>query len=63
MTLASEATLASELTMEFSAVCTVDNFANGIASLEVTYEQLLETSKLNRERTDEIMNAIITHMA
>jgi len=63
MTLASEATLAGELAIEFAAVCTVDNYANGLSGMEVTYDHILETSRLNRERTDTIMNAIITHMA
>ena len=63
MTLASEATLAAELDMAFAAVCTVDNYANGLSGIEVTYDHILETSRLNRERTDAIMNAITRQMA
>jgi 5'-methylthioadenosine phosphorylase len=63
MTLASEATLACELSMDFAALCTVDNYANGLATQEVTYEHIVETSRLNRERTESIMNAIIADLA
>ncbi|OPY35942.1 MAG: putative 6-oxopurine nucleoside phosphorylase [Methanoregula sp. PtaU1.Bin051] len=59
MTVASEATLACELGMEFSAVCTVDNYANGLGTIEVTYDHILETARLNRERTGRIVTGII----
>jgi len=62
MTLASEATLASELGMEFCALCTVDNYANGLGTQEVSYEHILTSSRLNRERTDRILSAIVKNM-
>ena len=62
MTLASEATLACELGMEFCALCTVDNYANGLGTQEVTYEHILIISRLNRERTDRILSAIMKNM-
>ena len=63
MTLASEATLACELGMEFSAICTIDNYANGLGTEEVTYDHILETSRQNRERTETIMNRVIRELA
>jgi 5'-methylthioadenosine phosphorylase len=63
MTLASEATLACELALPFAAVCTVDNYANGIADGILTYAEILEISRAYRERTTAIMNAIIRDMA
>jgi 5'-methylthioadenosine phosphorylase len=59
MTVASEATLACELGMEFAAVCTVDNYANGLGAAEVTYDHILEVSRQNRERTGRIVADII----
>ncbi len=59
MTVASEATLACELGMDFAAVCTVDNYANGLGTVSVTYDHILETSRLNRERTGRIVSDII----
>lgn len=62
MTLASEATLACELGMAFAAVCTVDNYANGLDGEVLTYEHILETSRSNRHRTEEIVSGIIREL-
>ncbi|MGD1003836.1 MAG: MTAP family purine nucleoside phosphorylase [Methanoregulaceae archaeon] len=59
MTVASEATLACELDMEFAALCTVDNYANGLGEVVLTYEHILATSRSNRYRTEQIVSAII----
>jgi 5'-methylthioadenosine phosphorylase len=61
MTLGSEATLARELGMEFAALCTVDNYANGISDEAMSWEQVLETSKKFSERTREMIGTIIEH--
>ena len=63
MTLASEATLARELGMPFAAICTVDNYANGVAGVVLTWEEVLEISRQYRERTGKILNTIIGEMA
>lgn len=62
MTVASEATLACELGMEFAALCTVDNYANGLGGEVLTYEHILATSKEYCARTGEIVKKIIRHM-
>jgi 5'-methylthioadenosine phosphorylase len=62
MTLASEATLACELGMDFSALCTVDNYANGLGGEVLTYEHILSTSRTHRHRTEEIVSSIIKNM-
>jgi 5'-methylthioadenosine phosphorylase len=62
MTLASEATLASELSIPFAAICTVDNYANGLADGVLTYDEILRISREYRERTEEIVNTIIKNM-
>lgn len=63
MTLASEATLACELSIPFAAICTVDNYANGIADQVLTWDEVLEISRRYRERTEKILNTIIRQMA
>jgi 5'-methylthioadenosine phosphorylase len=63
MTLASEATLACELGIPFAAICTVDNYANGLADGVLTWDEVLEISRQYRERTGEILNTIIRQMA
>jgi len=62
MTVASEATLACELGMEFAALCTVDNYANGLGSEVLTYEHILSTSRAHRTRTEEMVMKIIGQM-
>lgn len=63
MTLASEATLAVELGLEIAALCTIDNYANGLADELLTYEHILESSEKYRERTDEIVSRIIRELS
>ena len=62
MTVASEATLACELGMEFAALCTIDNYANGLGGEVLTYEHILATSKEHCTRTEKILETIIGHM-
>ena len=62
MTVASEATLACELGMEFAALCTVDNYANGLDGEVLTYQHILSTARENRTRTEEIITRIIEKM-
>jgi 5'-methylthioadenosine phosphorylase len=59
MTVASEATLACELDMEFAAVCTVDNYANGLGTEVLSYGHIVDTARLFRERTGEMVRTII----
>lgn len=63
MTLASEATLAKELSIPFAAICTVDNYANGLADGVLTWDEVLEISRRYRERTGTILDTIIRQMA
>lgn len=63
MTIASEATLAGELGMDFAALCTVDNYANGMDDGILTYDEILEISRSYRHRTAELVNTIIKKMA
>ncbi len=63
MTLASEATLACELAIPFAAICTVDNYANGLSDGVLTYEEILKISREYRDRTAAIMDTIITNIA
>jgi 5'-methylthioadenosine phosphorylase len=62
MTLASEATLACELGMEFAALCTVDNYANGLGSEVLSFEHILSASREHSARTEEIVTKIIRKM-
>ena len=63
MTVASEATLACELGMNFAALCTIENYANGLGDEVLTYEHIVNVSREHRNRTEEIVNTIIAHMS
>jgi len=62
MTVASEATLACELGMKFAALCTIENYANGLGDEVLTYEHIVSTSREHRHRTEKIVNTIIRKM-
>lgn len=49
MTMASEATLASELGIPYAAICSVDNYCNGIVERPLTFEQIRATQARNAD--------------
>jgi 5'-methylthioadenosine phosphorylase len=59
MTLASEATLSSELKIPFAALCSVDNYAHGLGGEVLTYEHILDAAREHRERTREILLRLV----
>lgn len=63
MTVASEATLACELGMDFAALCTIENYANGLGNEVLTYEHMLEIARKHRDRNEQIVNTIIKNMS
>jgi len=63
MTIASEATLASELKIPFAAICTVDNYANGITDEKMSYDRIVKHAHENQKKTDEIVNIIIKNLS
>jgi 5'-methylthioadenosine phosphorylase len=60
MTVASEATVARELDIPFAAICTVDNYANGITKEEITYDQIVANAREYNERTGSMLQRIIS---
>ncbi len=61
MTVVSEAAVAQELGIPFAAICTVDNYANGISAEPVTYDQIVANSRLFSERTGKMLRSILDH--
>lgn len=49
MTVASEATLANEIGLPYAAVCSVDNFCNGIVERPLTFEEIRATQARNQD--------------
>jgi 5'-methylthioadenosine phosphorylase len=63
MTVASEATLACELGMQFGALCMVDNYAHGLGEEVLSYECIVATSKAHCRRTETIIERIVEELA
>ncbi|MCQ8894807.1 MAG: MTAP family purine nucleoside phosphorylase [Methanolinea sp.] len=63
MTVASEATLANELGIEVAALCTVDNYANGLSEELLTYESILESSASFSRRNEDVLSRIISGLS
>lgn len=61
MTVVSEAIISQELHIPFAAICTVDNYANGLSAEAVTYEQIVSNARLFKERTGHMLDAILNH--
>jgi len=55
MTMASEATLAGELGLPYAAVCSVDNYCNGIVERPLTFDQIRATQAKNADALRRIL--------
>jgi len=64
MTVASELTLANELGIPCAALCTVDNYANGIGGASAPdYDEIVAISRRNGERITDIITKIVEKLA
>ncbi|HJJ42693.1 MAG TPA: MTAP family purine nucleoside phosphorylase [Methanocorpusculum sp.] len=64
MTIASELTLANELSIPAAALCLVDNFANGIGGASAPdYDEIVLISKQNGDRITDILTKIVEKLA
>lgn len=64
MTIASEFTLANELGIPAAALCTVDNYANGIGGADAPdYTEIVAVAKANGERISKIITKIVERLA
>ncbi|MCG6538071.1 MAG: MTAP family purine nucleoside phosphorylase [Syntrophales bacterium LBB04] len=55
MTMASEAIIAQELGMSYAAICSVDNYANGIAAKELTMAEISSQAQRSGETISRII--------
>ncbi len=49
MTMGGEAPVASELGLEYGALCSIDNYGNGLVETPLSEDQIREGAKVNRE--------------
>jgi purine nucleoside phosphorylase len=57
MTMASEATLCMELSIPYVAICSVDNFCNGIIPQPLTIDQIEHSAAANRDALERVIGA------
>ena len=63
MTIGSEAAIAGELGLRYAAVCTVDNFANGVAPPGLTLAEYEAGKAANRERAVRALTRAVPALA
>lgn len=57
MTMASEATVAQELGMQYAALCSVDNHAHGLSPMPLSSEEIMNNAAANSKRIFKIIQA------
>jgi purine nucleoside phosphorylase len=63
MTVATESVVAGELGLRYAAVCLVDNFANGVAQVELSMAELEATRAANVAALDAALAATLPRLA
>jgi len=59
MTLAHEMTLARELGLKYAAICSVDNYCNGVADKPLTQTEIQKNANKNRTKVERLLDHII----
>ncbi|RZN38553.1 MAG: 5'-methylthioadenosine phosphorylase [Methanosarcinales archaeon] len=59
MTMASEATLCCEINIPIAAICTVDNYANGVSNQELSQDAVTKNAGKNRSMIEETITRLI----
>ncbi len=59
MSMASEATLATELGLRYANISTVDNYAHGIVADELEYKDIIETASKSQEKLEKVLLKVI----
>lgn len=63
MTMASEATLAAEASLGYASLCTVDNFAHGIAARAPSHGEIMKGAAKNAEKVAAILSDALRDLA
>jgi len=61
MTIVSEATVAREMDIPFAAICTVDNYGNGLFNEQVSYDNVLLNARMYKDRTRRMLTALVEY--
>ena len=63
MTIGSEATIAKELGLRYAALCTLDNYANGVRDLGVSQAEIQASASRNADACLRILAAVVQKVA
>ena len=63
MTMASEATLAAEADVGYASLCTVDNYAHGVAAKTLSYEEILRGARKNAKKVAALLPDVLLRLA
>ena len=58
MTMGQEATAAQEAGLEFAALCSIDNYANGITEKDISEAEIRRLAKVNSDKVKEIIISV-----
>ncbi len=59
MTMGGEAPVATELGLGYAALCSIDNYGNGLVETPLTEEQIREGAKVNRDNLLKIISRLV----
>ena len=59
MTMGSECTIACELGLEYTSICVVDNYANGISDKNIDFEEFNKLVLQNQKTVDKILKELV----
>lgn len=59
MTMASEATLASEVGIPYASLCSVDNFCHGLGKLKLSIEELKEAQRRSLSKIEDFLKNLV----
>jgi 5'-methylthioadenosine phosphorylase len=62
MTVASEATLASELGLKYATICSVDNLANGLAKERLDFGEIKGSAEKNKAKVETLLEKIVEEL-
>jgi len=62
MTMATEATLAKELSLAYASICSIDNFCHGITETPLRAEEVLSTARQNADTVKALVYAILEEL-
>ena len=60
MTMASEATLSMEVGIPYASICSVDNYAHGIAEVPLTMDEILESMSKSKQVIETLVTRLVS---